>query len=187
MATLRATYFFKDALGAGWTETYFNTLDYLNTVLKVQANIPLRAAMLSCNCQLYAWRVSDDEVFRAANSQQVNLTGGIVSGQDVAAVVALIRVNAGLQHRRSIFSRGAPDDIIQNGVFATGQGTYETWKSATVAWTNHLIANNFALKVLTDVIGSGRVVTTVTVDGLMTTTLAHGLAVGDFVYPSDFL
>src|SRR5262249_48439921 len=74
MAVVRTTFFFKSASATGWTETFFNLSSSLTTVqLRARNLAALRAAMLSADNKLAAFRVSDDEVFRDAIFEVSNL------------------------------------------------------------------------------------------------------------------
>jgi Ubiquitin-activating enzyme E1 FCCH domain len=153
MAVIRATMFFKDVNGAGWSETIYNTAANLTQAIAALGFLmPARIALCGTNSGLFYGRVSDDLVKRDSQIL-VNPPGnaypnrGSVSNLASDDVVIRIEgtnlVGPAFTVRRSLALRGTPVSITgAAGVFV---GTAQ-WNNAFDNWVNTLVNGGWAIR-----------------------------------------
>lgn len=149
MSMNRATFFFKDTNGYGWTETIHNNKSTLTDVLdEARSLLPLRVALLGNTANLVYIRVSDDVVFR--DSQVYLVPSGDQStrfsaagGADPANTCLVTRLTADATHRRTLYLRGLPDACV------TLSGKYTPtpdFQNAFLQWAASIIDGFWSLK-----------------------------------------
>lgn len=189
MPTLfRATFFFKNRNGAGWTETLYSQAAGMQLVQnEAIALIPARVGLLGRGAALKFIRVSDDLIKRDSLIYVVPTDDGAPKSRqtddaDIANTCLLLRVESGFTKRRSLFLRGVPDEITQdNGVYTPPAA----FTAALNAYRIIVVGGTWAIKIRGD---SGAVsnitnVSTVGPTGLVTITTAanHGFNMNDVV------
>jgi len=188
MATMRATFFFTDDNGYGWTETYFNNAgDLPTTMTRARALLPLRIKCLGLTSGPSMIRVSDDEVKR--DSQIYIIASGDnrnkdpdAGPSDIANTCLVVRIEAGPTIRRTLYMRGIPDGIVLNS------GVYSPTPDFGTAFTrfaNALGQNGWSIKslgIVNPVLTNTNIVQPALGQEIRITTLgAHGLAINDTV------
>jgi hypothetical protein len=156
MAIIRATWFFKDDAGYGWSES----LHLQAAVATLAAALPLaitladfRRRMLGTGVSLYYIRVSDDlvkgdsQVYQVPSGNTDNSVGH-VGAHDIANASVLLRLvnNDGLT-RAPYYVRGQEDDNIIDGKFvgtAAFVNAAGNWRAQIV--TNLLVSNFWGIK-----------------------------------------
>lgn len=140
MPLIRATFFFKDSGGYGWTETIHNAGADLTTVLPRALSLATtRRNMLGSTARLTFIRVSDDEVKRDSRVIQIP-TGdqtarlGPDASSDIANTALVVRMEtASPVKRRTLSMRGIPDGTVSNAGQYTPDGnfsnTFMLWES----------------------------------------------------------
>lgn len=150
MPVPRATFFFKNNNGAGWSETLFIAVADLDIALERAKVI----ASWRVNCQgvgsrLEFIRVSDDLVKRDSKIYPVpagdQTSHKRESGDaDIASTCLLVRCESGVVKRRSLFLRGVPDDITKdNGRYRPSAEFQQAFDQYVAA----VKANNGSIKV----------------------------------------
>jgi hypothetical protein len=148
MPIIRATFFFKDAVGSGWTETIHNTGADLTTVRSAALRlVPLRVALMGSTSSLEKVRISDDLVFRDSSLYYVptgnQMNKSALDGSDFSDNCVLTNLRATATSRRSLYMRGYPDGISMN----SGQfSPTPQWSAAFINWQTELLASNWAIK-----------------------------------------
>jgi len=184
MSMIRATFFFQNTRAQGWSETLF-TLD--TTLSKAgtdaYALAKLRAALMGAETSLIGIRVSDDLVKR--DSQLVELPEfGITAtywaatppDSDFANTCVVVRMSAADNiHRRSLYLRGIPDNVITlGGAFNPSPAFLSNFNT----WANAVSNGTWAIKsrVQSSTVFPISLITQATPSGLITVTTpsAHG-------------
>ncbi len=187
MPQIRATLFFFDAFGAGWTETIHNIGGDLTTVQGSAARlIPLRVRCLGSSANLYKARISDDLIQRDSLILDVpvgNQSNPLSTAASADANLCLVtRIEAGALKRRTLFMRGVPTNI------APTSGIYQPTPAFSTAfnnWKNQLLSDGWAVRSRG---ASGALATIVTISSigaptvLITTLAPHGLVLAQPIY-----
>jgi hypothetical protein len=187
MPIIRASFFYVDDRGAGWSESYHNTLTTLAGVLtQAKSLLPLRVALLGGSSALQFVRVSDDEqkrdsqIFRVPSNQQRSTTYKL-NGSDPGNTSLPVRLDATDKVRRTVYMRGLPDVLVQDGGFWAPDGT---WVGAWNLYLAELIGKGWAIKARTALVAPVNVTGALqTLPGgvvTVTTAAAHGLVQGDY-------
>jgi hypothetical protein len=144
MAVIRATWFFKDDAGYGWTESLHlqSSVATLADALKAAISLgDIRRKMMGQGVLLYYIRVSDDLVRGDSMIYQVPLgnvgnTSTHAGNHDNANLCILFSFrNADGITRAPYYVRGQEDDVIQNGKYV---GTASFVQNAS-DWYNNII------------------------------------------------
>jgi hypothetical protein len=149
MAIYRATFFFTDTNGYGWSETFFNqgvTLEAVRDVAKQL--VPRRVAILGRGVRLRFLRVSDDLIKRDSliydvPSEDGQLKDPNIDTSDLANTCVWCRLQATAMVRRPFPLAGIPDNVVQpSGAFNQDAA----WMTAFQAWTNAVKNGGWAIK-----------------------------------------
>lgn len=114
---VRLTMFFEQGK-YGWTETFYLPNSTLSDALTKGFILrERRRNLLGANATIKALRVSDDAFFRDSLLQTVpsDLGNGLLTwgNSDPAFTALLWRLEGGERHRRQLYMRGVPDEVIQ--------------------------------------------------------------------------
>ena len=150
MALIRATFFFKDAGGYGWTETVHNSGADLATVLtRANALARLRRNLLGSSSRLCFIRVSDDEVKR--DSRVVNLPfadqtvrNAGIDTSDIANTCLVVRMETDSPvKRRTLSLRGFPDGTCSASGAYTPDAAFD---QAFQRWSRDLLKDGWSIR-----------------------------------------
>ena len=146
MPQLRATFFFKDSGGYGWSETIHSTKPDLTACLAAASSLAaFRISCLGGTSYLPFVRVSDDEVkrdsliFKVPPGDMFN-TSAAGTSSDIANTSLTVRLSSTPLRRRTLYMRGIPDDVVKNsGLYTPSQnfqGAFDQWfiQLKTDAW-----------------------------------------------------
>lgn len=188
MAKIRATFFFKNNEGLGWSETLFSTratlVDARNDALLL---IPKRVNLNGNDVFLYYLRVSDDEVkrdseiFRVPKAAQNSKDPELGPSED--AVTALdVALKAGPTQRGTVFMSGIPDNIVTAGGAFTPTAT---WQANFAIWAAAVTGGPWGLK-YRNTVAPFITITNMTQNGAngivtVTTSAPHPFSAGDYV------
>lgn len=118
MPLFRVTYFFSGGK-YGWSESYYRTADSFDLVVPVAQTLgERRRGVLTSQFTLEAYRISQEGVFRDAKVFLVNPGAGVGLYSSTAltageAFLALLcRFEATQLHRRQLYMRGIPTDVV---------------------------------------------------------------------------
>lgn len=182
---IRATFFFKDTNGYGWSESLDNTLQDLTAVRDRAATLaPLRVQMLGTTANLVYIRVSDQLIRRDSRIIRLSYADGhnndsSVAGCASATLALLIRFEASELSRRLIYVKGFPDNCESDS------GAYTPtvkFRAALENWLTEIVGNNWAIRSKDPGLNPAHLITGLTQDlvtGNVTVTTgdAHGFAI----------
>lgn len=146
---MRATFFFKDTNGYGWTETIHSKKDGITTTLAAAVSLlPLRRDLLGSTAFIDFVRVSDDLIKRDSKIYVVppGDRGTRISAQtgaDIANTNLVVRLDADPTHRRTLYMRGVPDEaVITSGKYVPN----DVFQAAFETWVRELVTNDWAVR-----------------------------------------
>lgn len=149
MPLFRATFFFKNSNGYGWTETIHSNKATLTDVLNAAAAlVPIRQKLMGNDVFLPFVRVSDDLVrgdsfiFQVPGGSTGNATHNAQTS-DIPNTCLVIRLDASSTRRRTLYLRGQPDTVVQSGGVYTPDGPFITNMDR---WLQQLIDDTWAIK-----------------------------------------
>lgn len=129
MPIIRATWFFKDDSGYGWSESLHCSAATTTLPAALDLAIALakkRVKILGKGVQLPYLRVSDDlqkgdsQIYELAPNEAAN-TDSHAGDHDIANACILLRMQANDDFTRApYYIRGQSDDVIQDGIFVPG-------------------------------------------------------------------
>jgi hypothetical protein len=148
---MRATFFYKDSNGFGWTETFHNNLaTYAGVIAQVQRLMPLRLALLGSNASLVYVRVSDDDVTRDSQVISIAESVGVGTWRGVSAladVCLLVRCTPNpattAQVRKILSMRGIPKAVLGAGDVYT---PISAWNVAFRNWADEIANGAWCIK-----------------------------------------
>lgn len=186
MPLLKATFFFEDDAGYGWSEGHYNTAgDRTACMDAAKTLLPIRVRLLGLGSRLTFIRVSDELVPGDSLPYPVppgdqSPAGNHSDSHDIANTCLLVRIDGNeARARRSLYLRGFDDKYVANGRFAPDSG----FTSRFNAWKNALKADGWAVKYKSLFIIPHNINTLVQdpATGRVTVTTfdAHGLVQGD--------
>lgn len=146
MPVFKCSFFFTQG-GWGWSETHYTLkTDHAQALTELDTMRQFRTAILGKgslpddqNPFLQYARVSQDDIPGDSRVAEYTLNAGTGStglGQaDIPNTCLLVRLEAGVLHRRSMYLRGIPDNIVTQG----GQYTpYPGWTRPYNAWASYM-------------------------------------------------
>lgn len=183
---LRATFFFKDSNGYGWTETIHSQKPDLTSIMAAAKDLIVpRRNMLGNTAYLVFIRVSDDLVKRDSLIYQVpagdqQSRGSPEGSADIANTSLVVRLQSNPTVRRTLFMRGVPDGIVTQSGKYTPSGAFDQaftdWLALlqTGQWACRTKDNAVLPHVITNVVQD-----LATTNTTITTLDNHGLTVQD--------
>ena len=149
MPQIRATFFFKDDGGFGWSETIHSSKATLASVeTSAIALASRRIACMGNSSHLVFLRISDDLVRRDSLIDKISPgsttnPNPAAGGSDSANLCLLIALKSGSMVRRSLYMRGIPDNCVTDSGQFTPSGPFT---NAFNSWSQMILADGWAIR-----------------------------------------
>ena len=177
MALFRTTWFYK-VKNYGWTENFHHPVEDVPTIAaRCRDLVPYRKSILANDAELVGIRISDDDIFRDStflNDPTIVGPGTFPGTSDPAFTALLCRFDASTLTRKSLYLRGIPDELVENGAFLNSVD----WLPRFNAWRDRVISFGFGIKRLSTTANPFYDVLSIGADGTVLLAQVHTLTAG---------